>query len=152
VLDSSLALAGFLAFFSSCSAIDLYSRTLGDAHLAAIVADLETDARRLAVLRIGDRNIGQVNRELLGDDAALLLGGLAVVRLDPIDAGRQGARRGRVYLDDFAGTALVAAGENDDLVALTNFRRHHSTSGASEMIFIWFLARNSRGTGPKMRV
>src|SRR5262249_58092220 len=38
------------------------------------------------------------------------------------------------------------------LVALADFRRHHSTSGANEMIFMWFLARSSRGTGPKMRV
>jgi hypothetical protein len=32
------------------------------------------------------------------------------------------------------------------------FSGHHSTSGASEMIFMWFLARSSRGTGPKIRV
>src|SRR5207302_9940559 len=48
--------------------------------------------------------------------------------------------------------AAVAAGQHDDIVALADFRGHHSTSGASEMIFMWFLARNSRGTGPKMRV
>ena len=33
-------------------------------------------------------------------------------------------------------SALVAAGENDDLVAFPDFRGHHSTSGASEMIFM----------------
>ena len=32
---------------------------------------LKPDARRLAVLGIGDRQIGQVDRRLLGDDAAL---------------------------------------------------------------------------------
>src|SRR5947209_8199770 len=32
------------------------------------------------------------------------------------------------------------------------FRRHYSTSGASETIFIKFLSRNSRATGPNMRV
>src|SRR5262249_22235674 len=110
------------------------------------------DARRLAVLGVGDCNVGQVNRQLLGNDAALLLGALALVAFDQIDAAHQGARRTGVYLDDFAGAALVAAGQNDDLVAFANFRGHHSTSGASEMIFMWFLARNSRGTGPKMRV
>ena len=56
------------------------------------------------------------------------------------------------HLEDLAGAALVLAGEDDDLVALLDLRRHHSTSGASEMIFMWFLARSSRGTGPKMRV
>src|SRR5215831_17563039 len=59
-LGSSLALAGFLVFFSSWSAIELYSRTLGDPHLAAIIADLETDACWLAVLGVGDCYIGQV--------------------------------------------------------------------------------------------
>ena len=53
---------------------------------------------------------------------------------------------------DLARAALVAAGQNDDLVALLDLGGHHSTSGASEMILTWFLARNSRGTGPKMRV
>src|SRR4051812_13038664 len=56
----------------SLSAIDLDSRTLGDANELAVVtaADgLETDARRLAVLRIGQRDVGQVDRHLLGDDA-----------------------------------------------------------------------------------
>src|SRR5690606_15647873 len=55
-------------------------------------------------------------------------------------------------LQHFAGLALVATGENDDPVALLDLRGHHNTSGASEMIFMWFLERSSRGTGPKMRV
>src|SRR5581483_5690203 len=41
---------------SSVSAIDLNSGTLGDAHLLAVFAladELEADARRLAVLRVG---------------------------------------------------------------------------------------------------
>ncbi len=58
----------------------------------------------------------------------------------------------RQHLQHLAGAALVAAGEHDDLVALFDLRGHHRTSGASEMIFMWFFARNSRGTGPKMRV
>jgi hypothetical protein len=45
--------------------------------------------------------------------------------------------------------ALVLAGEHDDLVALLEFRSHHSTSGASEMIFMKFFARSSRTTGPE---
>src|SRR3974377_1253317 len=50
------------------------------------------------------------------------------------------------------GAPLVAAGQHHDLVALADLGGHHSTSGASEMIFMWFLARSSRGTGPKIRV
>src|SRR5205814_6702274 len=56
------------------------------------------------------------------------------------------------HLEYLAGRALLAAGQHHDLVALADLGGHHSTSGASEMIFMWFLARNSRGTGPKMRV
>ncbi|EAV42890.1 50S ribosomal protein L14 [Stappia aggregata IAM 12614] len=55
-------------------------------------------------------------------------------------------------MDDFAGLTLVTAGQHNHRVAFFNFRSHQSTSGASEMIFIWFFARSSRGTGPKIRV
>src|SRR4051794_3391585 len=55
-------------------------------------------------------------------------------------------------LQDRALAALVLAGEDHDAVPLPDLRSHHSTSGASEMIFMWFLARSSRGTGPKIRV
>src|SRR5690349_23834171 len=57
-----------------------------------------------------------------------------------------------MHLEHFAAAALVAARQHDDLVALPDLGSHHSTSGASEMIFMWFLARSSRGTGPKIRV
>src|SRR5205085_6948396 len=53
---------------------------------------------------------------------------------------------------DLAGLALVLAADDDDVVALAKTRAHHSTSGASEMIFMNFLPRSSRATGPKMRV
>src|SRR5262249_18930949 len=105
-----------------------------------------------AVLGIGERQIGQVDRGFLADDAALLLRGLLLVALDRVDAAHQRALLGRAHLDHLPGATLVAAGEHDHLVALLDLRRHHSTSGASEMIFMWFLARSSRGTGPKMRV
>src|SRR5580704_6440085 len=145
------ALSAFFGFFSS-SAIDLDSRTLGNADLAAVSADLEADAGRLAVLGIGDGDVRQVHRRLLGNDAALLLGGLALVPLDDVDAAHQRTLLARAHLDDLAAAALVAPGQHDDPIAFADLRRHHSTSGASEMIFMWFLARNSRGTGPKIRV
>src|SRR5690348_5958439 len=71
---------------------------------------------------------------------------------DHVDAAHQRATLVGHHLNDLAATAAVAARQHDDIVALADFRRHHSTSGAREMIFMWFLARNSRGTGPKMRV
>src|SRR3954447_21753562 len=72
--------------------------------------------------------------------------------LDHVDAAHQRAIVGGTHLDHLAAAALVAAGEHHDFIALADLCRHHSTSGASEMIFMWFLARSSRGTGPKIRV
>src|SRR5216684_548082 len=133
------------------SAIDLCSRAFGDAYLLAIRLNLETHAGRLAVLA-DERDVGQVDRRFLRDDAALLRLGLLLVPLDEIDPADQRLALGGAHLEHFAGAALVAAVQHDDLVALPDLGSHHSTSGASEMIFMWFLARSSRGTGPKMRV
>src|SRR3982751_1576992 len=72
--------------------------------------------------------------------------------LDQVDAPDQRLAVVGTHLEHFAGTALVAAGQHDHLVTFPDLGSHHSTSGASEMIFIWFLARSSRGTGPKIRV
>src|SRR4029079_16222711 len=72
--------------------------------------------------------------------------------LDNIDAAHKRAVFIGAHSDHLAGAAFVAAGEHDHLVALADLGCHHSTSGASEMIFMWFFARSSRGTGPKMRV
>src|SRR5229473_5502653 len=133
------------------SAIDLCSRAFGDAYLLAIRMNFEADAGRLAV-PADDCDVGQVDRRLLGDDAALLRLGLLLVALDEIDAANQRLVLGGAHLEHLAGAALVAALQHDDLVTLADLGGHHSTSGASEMIFMWFLARSSRGTGPKMRV
>src|SRR6202048_4517834 len=133
------------------SAIDLCSRAFGDAYLLAIRLNLETHAGRLAVLA-DDCDIGQVDRRLLRDDAALLRLGLLLVTLDEVDAADQRLVVVGTHLEHLAGTALVAAVQHDDLVALPDLGSHPSPSSASEMIFMWFLARSSRGTGPKMRV
>src|ERR1700722_12373110 len=133
------------------SAIDLCSRAFGNSPLLAIRKNLETYAGRLAVLA-DNRDVGQVDRRFLRNDAALLRLGLLLVALDEIDAADQRLALGRPHLEHLAGTALVAAVQHNHLVALPDLGRHHSTSGASEMIFMWFLARSSRGTGPKMRV
>src|SRR5579872_5298194 len=68
VLSNSARRRGIYAV----SAIDLCSRAFGDANLGAIRLNLETYAGRLAVLA-DDRNVGQVDRRLFRDDAALLV-------------------------------------------------------------------------------
>src|SRR3569832_1762141 len=133
------------------SAIDLCSRAFGDANLGAIRLNLETYAGRPAVLA-DDRDVGQVARRLYRDDAAFLVLRLLLVALDEVDAAYQRLVLVRAHLEHLAGAALIAANQHDDLVAFPDLGSHHSTSGASEMIFMWFLARSSRGTGPKIRV
>src|SRR5512136_1398147 len=58
------AFAGFSSFgafsafgFLSASAIDLGSRTLGESDLLAVRLELEADPGRLAILRIGERDV-----------------------------------------------------------------------------------------------
>src|SRR3981081_1773675 len=117
------------------SAIDLCSRAFGNAYFLAIRMNLETYAGRLAVLA-DERNVGQVDRRLLGDDAALLRLGLLLVALHEIDPADQRLVVGGTHLDHLAGSTLVTAVQHDDLVALPDLGSHHSTSRASEMIFM----------------
>src|ERR1051325_1956297 len=89
-------------------------------------------------------------------------------RFDLEDPARTLRRRGKMLLHeidplhddhaalghdayDLALLALVVAADHDDAVAFAN-ARHHSTSGASETIFMNLRPRSSRATGPKMRV
>src|SRR6202023_4289082 len=98
---SSFGAFSALGFFS-VSAIDLGSRTLGYPDLLAVRLDLEADAGRLAVLGIGQCDVRQVDGELLGDNAALLVGGLALVALDHVDAAHHGAVLVGAHLDHLA--------------------------------------------------
>src|ERR1700752_2390333 len=58
------------------------------------------------------------------------------------------------HLQHFARCSAIVAGYDPDLIPFFDmkFRSVHKTSGASEMIFIKFFSRNSRATGPKIRV
>src|SRR3954451_2465919 len=134
--------------------MDQLSRLGRNADLLA-VTHFEADAGRLATLGIGDRNVRDMQRRFLALDPALRtrLRRLAVTRVHiharPDDLHFLGNRA-----NDFARLALVLAGEDDDLVALTDLGSGHgySTSGARLMIFMCLRARSSRTTGPKIRV
>ena len=60
------------------------------------------------------------------------------------------------HTDDPPTFAFVGAGDQNHLVAFLNMKSWHKnnqmTSGASDTIFINFFSRNSRATGPKIRV
>src|SRR5215469_11429041 len=132
--------------------MDHLARGLGHAHLLAAL-DPEPDAGRLAV-GVDDGDVGDVHRGFLVLDPTLrvALAGRRVA-LNHVQARHHHSPVLRRHPRHGAGAALVLAGEHDHPVALLDLGGHgQSTSGASEMIFMWFLARSSRGTGPKMRV
>src|SRR6266545_3498097 len=129
--------------------------TLG--HLDALEADPGHP------VALDQHHVGHVDRGLGGDDAAGGAGATTLVDdlgvlLDPVDALDDHAVLVTKNADDLALGALVLARDHLDGVALLDVHRllvrvwHHSTSGASEMIFMNFFSRSSRPTGPKIRV
>src|SRR5215213_1554558 len=133
--------------------VQLRSGALGDAHARAVFAATDADARRLLVLRVHDRHVGDVDRTLLLDHADLRVRPRrvrALVALDHVQALDVDAVLARIGAQDLAGLALVLARDHDDLVVGADL--HNSTSGASETIFMNPPSRSSRATGPKMRV
>src|SRR5215471_5692272 len=121
----------------------------------ALSVSSPADPRARVAVRVHEHHVGDVDRGLLlGDPSRDVLGRVGPhVPLDHVDALDDDAARSREDLDDLALTAAVLARDHDDLVVLLQLRMsHHSTSGASEMIFMNFFSRNSRATGPKTRV
>src|SRR5829696_1549967 len=136
------------ASFSRAMSVDLGARALGHAHARALLGAARPHARRLVVLRVQQRHVGDVDGTLALDHADRRV--RALVALDDVDALHEDAVLGPVHADDLAGLALVLARDHDDLVVTAQL--HHSTSGASETIFMNPPSRSSRATGPKMRV
>src|SRR5260221_7217071 len=101
------------------SAIDLCSRAFGDAYLLVIRMNLEAHAGRLAVAPY-DCDVGQVNRRLLGDDAALLRLGLLLVALDEIDAPDQRLAFGGARLQHLAASPPFPALQHYHLLAFAH--------------------------------
>src|SRR6516225_56038 len=60
----------------------------------------------------------------------------------------------RQHLQHLTVSPTMVAGNYLHVIPFLNvkFRSVHNTSGASEMIFMKFFSRNSRATGPKIRV
>src|SRR5688572_29365529 len=77
------------------------------------------------------------------------------VLLDHFHTFNNHALVARQDLNDLAALAALGASDYHHLVVLFYVLLGHNnqiTSGASEMIFMNFLSRSSRATGPKMRV
>jgi ABC-type multidrug transport system fused ATPase/permease subunit len=101
---------------------------LGNTHLAAIVQDLETDLGGLAVLRVFQRQVRQMDRRFFGDNAAFLRRRLALMPAHHVHATHQGSALARHDPIDLALLALVAAGEDDHLVTLFDLGGRHLTA------------------------
>src|SRR5580658_2301297 len=139
-------------YVGSSFGIDHFFVGLENPDLAAVLERLEAHAIAFLGRRVENQHVRYVQRSLALDDAALharlrvrplmLLG--HVEALDAHAVVRQ-------HFDDGAFAPLVATGDQHHHVALANLL-HHSTSGASEMIFMNCTLRSSRVTGPKIRV
>src|SRR5664280_1323924 len=127
--------------------------------------DLHADPRRLVADRADDHHVRGVDRSRLLDDSAghylrathatgVLHCPRPGVALDLVQVLDDDAALARARFDNAALLTLVLAAQDLDQVALLDFQLdcHHNTSGARETIFMKFLSRSSRATGPKMRV
>src|SRR2546423_11313325 len=143
------------------SLLELLARFTRKSHAPPVLA-LDPRPRRVTGLRVEQHHVGDVDRAFLLDHAAghlaLALGvpqrARALVALLDVHALHEHAVLLGLDAQPAAGLALVLAADDLDHVVLADLGavRHQSTSGARETIFMKFLSRSSRATGPKMRV
>eukprot|EP01022_Parablepharisma_sp_SALTPOND_P023200 TRINITY_DN4827_c0_g1_i2.p1 TRINITY_DN4827_c0_g1~~TRINITY_DN4827_c0_g1_i2.p1 ORF type:complete len:927 (-),score=193.67 TRINITY_DN4827_c0_g1_i2:1921-4701(-) len=145
------------AFAAPGSAIHIFAALVAEAGVFAILQRLAGHPPRLVALGAEHHQVADGQGRFALHDAALA--GLAGpgVALDHVDLFHQGALFVRDDPEHLAYFALFAAGGHQDLVVLfyVQLALHgftYRTSGARETIFMKFLARSSRATGPKMRV
>src|SRR5690606_14209391 len=81
-------------------------------------------------------HVGDVDRRLLGDDAALADAGRAHVLGAQVPTLHDAGALPRVHAEHRALFAALVAGDNHHSNALADVHRHHTTSGASETIFM----------------
>src|SRR3954471_13484102 len=149
--------AGRISFrylsFTRAMSVELRAGTLGDPHAGALIGPGRAHACGLLVLRVQDRDVGDVDPALALDHADLGVRASrvgALVALDDVEALDVDAAALAVDPQHLAGLALVLAGDDDHLVVAADL--HHSTSGASDTMRMKPPSRSSRATGPKMRV
>src|SRR5579875_2110915 len=104
------------------SRIEDFAGAPGEAHLAAIRERLVADPGRLVGLWIDMGDVRYVDRRFLLDDAAGLAGAGRGVPLHHVHALDDDAILLAQHAQDLAAPALVAAGDDDDLVALLDLQ------------------------------
>src|SRR4051794_6025744 len=157
--------------FRSLLDICVTARAPAVADLLAAVGDAVADASCFIAARAHERDVVDADGRFLLDHATGRHLGAARsldrarlrMALDHVDLlDDQPAILGQ-HLEHLAAASDVLAGQHLDLVAAPDLETglglllglrlgHHSTSGASETIFMKLRSRSSRATGPKMRV
>src|SRR3954470_17998910 len=105
--------------------VDLRPRALGDAGLLAVGRDRRAEARRLVVLGVDERHVGDVDRPGPLDDADLgvrVERARALVALLDVEAVDVDLLVLAVHADDAAGLAAVLAADDDDLVVAADLQ------------------------------
>src|SRR6266850_1233263 len=153
---AGLGAAGFVAsaFAMALAPVDRLAAAAAGADLAAVGEDLDAGTRGLVAPRADDEHVGEGQRPLPLDDAALpqLLRGTLVL-LDHVDVLHEHTSFFGNDAQHLAALAPFLAGDDADRIAATNVNAlHQMTSGAREMILVNCRSRSSRATGPKMRV
>src|SRR5262249_55413131 len=126
-------------------------------HTAAIFQAPHAGAHRTVALVTHQHHVREMDRRLALDDAVRRLSAArAGVALHQVHALDDHPRLLGHHPQHLTGLAALLAGDDHDRVVLADSRESHfaahNTSGARERIFMNFLARNSRATGPKIRV
>src|SRR5437764_4007158 len=166
--SASFLRTSLLYFSFSLVAIDLHLRiALAAITRAAAFGAVFAGARRFAAAGTDDLEVGELDRRLALQDAALdvLLRIGARVLLAQVHALHDGRPLGRIDPQHLPLLAAVLPRQHDDGVVLLHVRFeervlflavrssvHQMTSGANEMIFMNLRSRSSRATGPKTRV
>src|SRR5438094_5267780 len=145
---------GRVCFRHGLASVDRLAAAAAGTHLAAGAEDLDAPPRGLVAPRAHDEHVGERQRPLALDDAALAqLLRRTLVLLDHVDVLDEHASLLGEHAQHLAALAPLAAGNDADGIAATNVNAlHQMTSGAREMILVNCRSRSSRATGPKMRV
>src|SRR5215468_2905016 len=142
------------SFAMISASVDRFTAALADAHLAPVAEHLDPAARRLVAPAAHHQHVGERQRALALDDAALpQLLRRPLVLLHHVELLDQHPPVGRQHAQHLAALAPLATGDDRHRVSASHVHLlHQMTSGASEMILVNCRSRSSRATGPKMRV
>src|SRR2546422_4327380 len=134
--------------------VDRFAAPLADAELAAVGEHFDPTPRRLVPRAADDEDVGERQRALALDDAALPQPlRRPLVLLHHVELFHQHPPSDRQDPQHFTALAALLAGDDRHRVATSHVNLlHQMTSGASEMILVNCRSRSSRATGPKIRV